>query len=179
MEKETLEYVNIFIPTSILGDSSLTSLEKLILIEIVSLSKKEGYCWAKNKHFMDMFNVTKQTVSKSISSLSKNNYIKLEYIERDINVSERKIIPSGVLKNFLTGIPKKYSSSIQKNFNQYNNKLNNNKNNIMSNIIGVDTDGTMKWHEQRCEEILATIEEQEELKRRIESFKKKRREINK
>lgn len=179
MEKETLEYINIFIPTSILGDSSLTSLEKLILIEIVSLSKKEGYCWAKNKHFMDMFNVTKQTVSKSISSLSKNNYIKLEYIERDINVSKRKIIPSGVLKNFLTGIQKKYNSSIQKNFNQYNNKLNNNKNNIMSSIIGVDTDGTMKWHEQRCEENLATIEEQEKLKRRIESFKKKRREINK
>ena len=179
MEKETLQYVNIFIPTSILGDSSLTSLEKLILIEIVSLSKKEGYCWAKNKHFMDMFSVTKQTVSKSISSLSKNNYIKLEYIERDINVSERKIIPSGVLKEFLTGIPKKYNSSIQKNFNQYNNKLNNNKNNIMANIIGEDTDGTMKWHEQRCEENLATIEEQEKLKRRIESFKKKRREINK
>lgn len=179
MEKETLEYVNIFIPTSILGDSSLTSLEKLILMEIVSLSKKEGYCWAKNKHFMDMFNVTKQTVSKSISSLSKNNYIKLEYIKKDINDSERKIIPSGVLKNFLTGIPKKYNSSIQKNFNQYNNRLNNNKNNIMSNIISEDTDGTMKWHEQRCEENLATIEEQEKLKRRIESFKKKRREINK
>ena len=122
---------------------------------------------------MDMFNVTKQTVSKSISSLSKNNYIKLEYIERDINVSERKIIPSGVLKEFLTDIPKKYNTSIQKNFNQYNNKLNNN--NIMTNIIGKDTDGTMKWHEQRCEENLATIEEQEKLKRRIESFKKKRR----
>lgn len=145
----------------------------------MSLSKKEGYCWAKNKHFMDMFSVTKQTVSKSISSLSKNNYIKLEYIERNINVSERKIIPSGVLKNFLTGIQKKYNSSIQKNINQYNNKLNNNKNNIISNIIGEDTDGTMKWHEQRCEEDLATIEEREKLKRRIESFKKKRREINK
>lgn len=30
----------------------------------------------------------------------------------------------------------------------------------MSNIIGEDTDGIMKWHEQRCEENLATIEEQ-------------------
>lgn len=64
---------------------------------------------------MDMFNVTKQMVSKSISSLSKNNYIKLEYIEIDVNVSKRKIIPSGVLKEFLIGIPKKYNTSIQKN----------------------------------------------------------------
>lgn len=49
----------------------------------------------------------------------------------------------------------------------------------MSNIISKDTDGTMKWYEQRCEEDLATIEEQEKLKRRVESFKKKRRKINK
>lgn len=49
----------------------------------------------------------------------------------------------------------------------------------MSNIISKDTDGTMKWHEQRCEEDLATIEEQEKLKRRVEIFKKKRRKINK
>ena len=64
---------------------------------------------------MDMFNVTKQMVSKSIRSLSKNNYIKLEYIEIDVNVSKRKIIPSGVLKEILMGIPKKYNTSIQKN----------------------------------------------------------------
>lgn len=76
------------------------------------------------------------------------------------------------------GIPKKYNTSIQKKFNQYNNKLNNNKNNIMSNIIGEDTDGTMKWYEQRCEENLATIEEQEEMEKMLESFKEMEEDIN-
>lgn len=48
----------------------------------------------------------------------------------------------------------------------------------MSNIIGEDTDGTMKWYEQRCEENLATIEEQEEMEKMLESFKEMEEDIN-
>ena len=79
MERDVDTFINLVIPTSLLGDSRLTFLERLLLIDILSLCKKKGYCWATNEYFKNLFSVSKQTVSKSISSLSKYGYIVLEY----------------------------------------------------------------------------------------------------
>ena len=79
MDKEYINFINVILPTSILGDNNLTPLERLLLIDIVSLCKQKGYCWATNEYFAELFNVRKQTISKSISSLSKNNYVKLKF----------------------------------------------------------------------------------------------------
>jgi len=37
-------FINLVIPTSLLGDSRLTSLERLLLMDILSLCKKKSYC---------------------------------------------------------------------------------------------------------------------------------------
>lgn len=63
------EFINPIIPISVLSDSRISSLEKLLLLHIISLCKKNGYCWPTNRYFMNKFNCTKTTVSKSISSL--------------------------------------------------------------------------------------------------------------
>ncbi len=68
-------------------------------MDILSLCKKKGYCWATNEYFKNLFDVSKQTISKSISSLSKDGYIVLKYDKKEKNNSKRVIRLSGVLKN--------------------------------------------------------------------------------
>lgn len=84
-------YSKVILPNSILGDNRLTFLERLVLIVIISLSKKEVYCWATNEYFKNLFGVSKQTISKSISSLSKYGYIVLKYDKKGKNNSKRVI----------------------------------------------------------------------------------------
>ena len=60
MDKE--EFINVFILKSVLRDNRLTFLERLLLIHIISLCKKNGYCWATNRYFCDIYNVTQVTI---------------------------------------------------------------------------------------------------------------------
>lgn len=83
MDKE--EFINVFILKSVLRDNRLTFLERLLLIHIISLCKKNGYCWATNRHFYDIYNVTQVTISKSISNLATFGYIKAQYDNKGTN----------------------------------------------------------------------------------------------
>ena len=104
MERDIEPFIKLVFPTSMLGDYNLTPLERLLLIYILSLCKKKGYCWATNEFFSDSFNVSKQTISKSISSLSNYGYIVLKYDKKEKNNSKRKIIISEVFKKRISDI---------------------------------------------------------------------------
>ena len=90
--------------------------ERILLIDIVSLCKKNGYCWPTNRYFMKKFDCTKPTVSKSISSLSRNGYIDIEINNSETNNSKRIIKLSEVLKKRITSIQRNTNTSIQNNF---------------------------------------------------------------
>lgn len=168
MERDIDTFIKLVFPTSILGDSNLTPLEKLLLINILSLCKKKGYCWATNEYFKNLFSVSKQTISKSISSLSKYGYIVLEYDKKEKNNSKRVIRLSEVLKNQISGIKNNLNTSVQESFKQYN------KNNIKRNNIGPiffkDVDGVQLWNGKRCESEPMSEEEQKELKDLLSSI---------
>ena len=89
MEKEP--FISLVLPESVLGDNRLTYFERILLIDMVSLCKKNGYCWPTNRYFMKKFDCTKPTVSKSISSLSKNGCIDIEINNSETNNSKRII----------------------------------------------------------------------------------------
>ena len=91
MERDIEPFIKLVFPTSILGDYNLTPLERLLLIYILSLCKKYGYCWATNEFFSNSFNVSKQTTSKSISSLSNYGYIVLEYDKKEKIIPKEKL----------------------------------------------------------------------------------------
>ena len=114
LERENNSFISLVIPTRILGDNNLTSLEMLLLIIIISLCKKKGFCWATNEYFKKILKVSKQTISKSIGSLSRNNYINLEYELHEKNNSKRKIRISEVLKNEISDIQENINTSIKK-----------------------------------------------------------------
>lgn len=159
MKDNREEFISSFITISILGDNRLTFLERLLLIHIISLSKKNGYCWATNKYFSNIYNVTTVTISKSISKLATFNYIKINFDNKNTNNTKRIIKLSDDLKNKLNSIKENLNISYKENFKQYNNKLNKNK----DKIYYIDENGIEHWNGKPICKEEATLEEIEEL----------------
>ena len=170
MDKEYINFINVILPTSILGDNNLTPLERLLLISILSLCKQKGYCWATNEYFAELFGVRKQTISKSISSLSINNYIELKFDNSEKNNSKRIIKISNALTKIILGIKENMNTSVNKNHNQYN-KYNNKKKNIINEIYTRDEEGNEYWNGKKIESKEATQEEIEELENLLKEFR--------
>lgn len=72
--------------------SKLKANAKLLFGEISALSNREGYCWASNKYFADLYGVSKNTISLWINQLKEFGFVNVEVI-RDQNkqVIKRKI----------------------------------------------------------------------------------------
>lgn len=104
---------------------------------------------------MKKFDCTKTTVSKCISSLSKNGYIDIEINNIETNNSKGIIKLSEVLKKRITSIQRNANTSIQNNFNHYN-KYNKNKRDILDKIYYVDEFGIEYWHGEPIESKEAT-----------------------
>lgn len=170
MKKEIEPFISLVIPEAVLGDNRLTFLERVLLIEIVSLCKKNGYCWPTNKYFMDKFDCTKPTISKSISSLSKYNYIDIKINNSEKNNSKRIIRLSEALKKRIICIQENANASIQNNFNHYN-KYKNNKKDILKDIYSVDEEGNEYWHGRKIESEKLTDEEVKELEDFLKEFR--------
>jgi len=64
-------------------DKNLKAIEKLLFAEITALCNKYGKCWATNKYFADLYGVTKTSISKYISKLQEQGYIKAVMIYKD------------------------------------------------------------------------------------------------
>lgn len=78
-DKEQYNYYAI-IPATVRYDNNLKSAEKLLYEEITALANKNEYCYAKNKYFADLCNVTAVSVSRRISHLQELGYIETEII---------------------------------------------------------------------------------------------------
>jgi len=91
-------------------DKTLKPLARLLYAEITALCNKEGYCWAGNQYFADLYEVDKNTVSGWIGQLKTRGYItvQLEYKEGTKQILNRYIRING------EGIHKIIDTSLQK-----------------------------------------------------------------
>lgn len=120
------------LPASVRYDKNLCANSKLLYAEITALSNKEGYCWATNKYFSELFGLSSDRISKLISNLVDSGYIARTMItdERTQEIKERRLyIQNSELCPVLTIPPVKnnYTPIVKNNY--YNNINMNNKNN--------------------------------------------------
>ena len=109
-------YIKCIIPFSVLQDDKLTSLEKLILIHMISFSKNNNmYCWGTNQYFYDIYKVSRQTISKSINNLVKLGYLRSEYDKFNKKNKKRRIFLSDGFYDEIKGIKDKLNTGIKEN----------------------------------------------------------------
>lgn len=125
--KEKPNYYGILI-ADVRYDKRLSSSEKVLYAELTSLTNKEGFCWASNQYFADLYEVSKFTVSRWVSNLEKHGHIQVEVLQSD--TTDRKIwlnSKNGVLTKSARGIDEKRKTYRQK---AQHNIIINNKDNI-------------------------------------------------
>jgi hypothetical protein len=77
MEKEMPNYYSI-LPAEVRYDKKLTFFEKVLYSEITSLASKDGYCWASNNYFAELYHKGEKWISKSLNNLAKKGYLTIE-----------------------------------------------------------------------------------------------------
>ena len=65
------------LPAVVRYDKDLTDKAKLLYSEITCLCNKEGYCFATNNYFANLYNCTPRAIQFTISKLQEKGYIKI------------------------------------------------------------------------------------------------------
>lgn len=76
----------IILDDSIVKRNKINSTDKLVYGVIKALTNNKGYCYASNDYISKKVNLSKRTISKSISNLRKANYIRVETINYQRNI---------------------------------------------------------------------------------------------
>lgn len=113
------------LPAFVRYDTDLSSTSKLIYAEITALTNEKGYCWASNKYFATLFQISDRQVQRVLKQLAEKGYI-IVSIE---NKTKRKIFIIETLDKNVVGGTTKMSRGYDKNVG--NNNINNNKKEII------------------------------------------------
>lgn len=70
-----MKYVEL--PMIVIQDKNISSTAKVLMGLITTLSMKDGYCYASNKYLSNILKVSRRTITSCITSLKRNNYIKV------------------------------------------------------------------------------------------------------
>lgn len=94
------------IPANVRYDEELPPNAKLLYGEITALCNSEGYCWASNKYFAELYGVADRTIRRWLKELNDRGYIqsKLFYKSGSKEVEKRfiTIVQQPIDKNVLT-----------------------------------------------------------------------------
>ncbi|MBW3518325.1 helix-turn-helix domain-containing protein [Flavobacterium sp. NKUCC04_CG] len=73
------------IPADVRYDERLKPNAKLLYGEITALAQREGFCWAGNEYFANLYKVSNETISRWVSQLCAYGYIDVEIFKNDGN----------------------------------------------------------------------------------------------
>ena len=79
------------IPANVRYDSELSDKAKLLYGEITALTNKEGYCWASNNYFAELYGVKVLCIKRNIKDLVDKGYLKSVLIYDGKLVKERRL----------------------------------------------------------------------------------------
>lgn len=124
-------FKGIWIPKEIWLDENLNWVEKILLVEIVSLDNEQG-CWASNAYFADFFKLSKNRISVLINSLKEKGYITIELqYKKGTKQIEKRIIRNKYtyMRKQIGGITENTHTPICENAKDNNTVINNTINN--------------------------------------------------
>lgn len=130
MAEENSKAYYAIIPANIRYNENICANAKLLYGEITALCNEKGYCWATNEYFASLYNVSKVSISKWISSLVENGYIQSDISYR----GGTKEILNRYLRIVYDPIKEKFNTPIKEKFKENNTVINNTINN-KENII--------------------------------------------
>jgi len=109
MENNTPTQPNYYgvLPAPVRYSKELSASEKVLYAEISALSNTNGYCWASNAYFANLYSVEERQITRWVSGLSKSNFVRTETIYiAQYNKTERRI--------YLIDLPKHDSHPVKK-----------------------------------------------------------------
>ena len=150
-EKEKPNYYSI-IPASVRYDTDLTPTAKLLYSEITSLSNKTGICFASDKYFADLYDVSDRVIRKYLKQLKEKKYLEIEY-EYEGNTKEIKqrkikiVCMEQIFHTYGTNVPR----GMEQKFLDNNKYINNKKENLKRKVLDNNTlslkikDSLIEW----------------------------------
>lgn len=92
MKEENKPSYYAIIPSEVRYCEELKYPERLLYGEITALAGKEGYCFATNKYFAELYHVIPGTISRWVNHLERLGFVKTEIIKDQRNqILERRI----------------------------------------------------------------------------------------
>jgi hypothetical protein len=83
------------VPKSIYPDHRIDGNAKILFAEILGLAKTEGYCYATNGYFAEMFDVHESTVVRWVRQLEEANYVMSQFLKSARGTERRLYIRNG------------------------------------------------------------------------------------
>lgn len=121
------------IPAPVRYCKDLKANEKLMYSELTALSNDKGFCFASNEYFSNLYDVSKTSISKWISNLEKNAFIKIKMIYEPgtKQIKQRRIYIAPLLKKTSIPIEENFNTPIEEKLKDIyiltnNNNINNN-----------------------------------------------------
>lgn len=136
--KNNPDYFTIM-PAVIRYDDKLRANEKILYSEILTLSRKNGYCYASNRYLSELYGASITIISKWISNLIKYGYLvsENEYKAGTSYILRRKLYPTNVndiLNKSSTYIEQTFNNDIEQKLNDHiEQKFKDNKTSINNN----------------------------------------------
>lgn len=122
---ETPNYYSV-IPANVRYDKKLKDKAKLLYGEITALSNKDGYCWATNGYFANLYEVSNTTISTLIKNLVEQGYVESQIIykegSKEIEKRLLKIVHTPIKEN-LNRYLKKVKEPIKENLKENNTRI--------------------------------------------------------
>lgn len=120
------------IPGEVRYDPELKDKAKLLYGEITALSNKEGYCFASNTYFAELYNVSNQTIINMINNLVDKGYLERTIIykkgTKEVEKRYLKIIEGGTQNILTRGTQNIFTDNNTSNNNTSNNNTTTNDN---------------------------------------------------
>ena len=159
MNEEKKSYYAI-IPANVRYDKRLTLLARFLYGEITALCNEKGFCWANNRYFAELYEVSIKTISTSINQLKELGYIDLKILYKE---NSREIINRYITicsypmeKNVNTPL-QKFPYPMEKNVKD-NNTINITNNNTINTFLEKEKNPVFKKTVNYSEEEINPVE---------------------